>query len=66
MVTVEQQLEELATKVDKLSMGVDLANNGVVSLTKTVSKITDRWAEWIVGAITPTSSPLIWMRLYRI
>jgi hypothetical protein len=51
MATVEQQLAELAVKVDKLSAGVDLANNGVASLTKTVSKITDavgcvdRWSK---------------------
>jgi outer membrane murein-binding lipoprotein Lpp len=42
MVTVEQQLEELTAKVDKLSTGVDLTKNGVASLTKTVSKITDK------------------------
>jgi outer membrane murein-binding lipoprotein Lpp len=48
---MEQQLAELIAKVDKLSSGVDLANNGIASLTKTVSKITDtvgfvdRWSK---------------------
>jgi hypothetical protein len=37
MMTVEQQLQELTAKVDKLFMGVDLANNDVSTLTKTIS-----------------------------
>jgi hypothetical protein len=51
MLTVEQQLEELTAKVDQLSTRVDLANNSVASLMKTVSKITDsvgfidRWSK---------------------